>query len=171
MSGEPPVHRSRAKNLVTGLALVAGAVALWLTVNTAVSLYGGLGDHSGERRVQSGITAHILGCTRHGPVSTDGIGFWWRCHAVVPRAGGGTAETVLGPSVAGPSDVGKDIAVRSDCDNDGGDCNYGNDRSQLWGDLIKIIAVVFYGAGFIAGLIGLAFLHDAVRPGRRPPIP
>lgn len=100
-----------------------GAVAVWLAVNTAVSLYGGLGSHRGEQRDQRDTTAHVVSCSRRGPISTDGIGFWWHCRATVARAGGGTAGIVLGPSVAGPSDVGRDIAVRSDCDNDGGDCD------------------------------------------------
>ena len=166
MSAERPVHLSRARNLAVAAALLAGAVALWLAVNTGVSLYGGLGDHSGEQRVQSDTTAHVVGCVRRGPISTDGIGFWWRCRAGVPRPGGGTAETVLGPSVAGPSDLGHDIAIRSDCDTSGGDCNYGNDRSPWWGDLLKLVAVVFYGGGGIAVLIGFGFLYDAVRGGR-----
>ena len=146
------------KNLAIAAALLAGAVALWLGVNRVASFYGGLGSHRGEQRNQGDATAHVVGCTRHGPVSVDGFGYWWHCRATVVRVGHGTAGGDLGPSVAGPSDVGHDIAVRFDCNNDDRDCNY---RSQWWGALV---AVIVDGAAFLAVLVGFVLLYDVVKP-------
>jgi len=168
VSGKSPKFRSRRKSLAIAAALLGGAFVLWVAVNTAASAYGGLGSHRNERRVQSSITAHVLSCTRRGPISLDGAGYWWHCRATVPLAGGGTAEAVLGPSVAYLSDVGHDITVQSDCDNNGGDCNYGNDDPQWLGGLIQIAGVVVYGGGAIVALIGLGFLYDAVRGIKKP---
>jgi len=163
ISGKSPKFRSRRKSLAIAAAFLGGAFVLWVAVNTAASAYGGLGSHRFERRVQSSTTAHVLSCARRGPISLDGVGYWWHCRATVPRAGGGTAETVLGPSVAHPSDVGHDITVRSDCDNNDGNCNYGNDNPPWVGGFIQIAGIIVYAGGAIAVLISLGFLYDAVR--------
>ena len=136
--GTPDFPAKRRAALRSGLILLLGAVALWLVVATAGSLYGGTGGSGKAGARQRDVTAVVHSCHRHGPVSLDGLGYWWTCRASV-----GATPVELRDSVATGADVGHDVRVHELCTGRNHTaCSYGRIVAGGWGLLIRVLDLI-----------------------------
>jgi hypothetical protein len=72
-------------------------------------------------------------CRHVGPLSDQGLGYWWVCRVLVPAAGRGEIEAVVDRSIATKDDVGTTIELREACfDPPAADCNYGKPAGAGW---------------------------------------
>jgi hypothetical protein len=136
--GTSDFRSKRGAALRSGSTLLLGAVVLWLIVATAGSLYGGTGgsDTAGAR--QRDVTAAVESCHRQGPVSLNGLGYWWTCQA---RVGAATVE--LRHSVATRADVGHGVPVHELCTGTNhAECRYGRIVAGGWGVLIRVLDLI-----------------------------
>jgi Family of unknown function (DUF6346) len=141
-AAEPPKEQpSRLHALGECFLMLGVAFLFWALVATGGSLYAGTGSRFGYSKDQA-VTADIEACHRRGPVSFDGLGYWWSCTATVRTPDGRTTHPTLRHSIARPADVGTTIKIRERCGNDNSDCSYGLSRPYVWGVLLRILSVV-----------------------------
>jgi Family of unknown function (DUF6346) len=130
--------KRRLPALLGALISFLCAVVLWSVVATASSIYGGTGRVHQDDDSQRDVTATVQSCTRQGPISLNGLGFWWTCRVTI---GAGTVE--VRHSVATEADVGRTVRVHELCaDTDYTDCKYGRPSSIGWAGLIDALHLI-----------------------------
>jgi hypothetical protein len=146
---------SRWRVLRQALVFAVAAFLLWAFCATAQSFYGGTGAVRSEPPEQH-VTASVRACTRKGPVSWDGAGYWWTCEVVLPVADGMTTTASLRHSIATGADVGRSVRIREVCsDGDSADCHYGRDVNRAWAIPIALVNVIerLFGAALVIGFL------------------
>ncbi|WP_353890595.1 DUF6346 domain-containing protein [Micromonospora sp. WMMA1363] len=117
-----------------GVAYVLALV--YLTVN---SLYPGSGSVRPLGPTERSVQAVIQECSRVGPVSHHGIGYWWVCQVSVQRDGA-QIQASVDRSIAGPQDVGTVITLREACgERELGNCSYGRPVAEIWSFLYGVL--------------------------------
>ncbi|BCJ59920.1 hypothetical protein Jiend_33420 [Micromonospora endophytica] len=102
----------RLTQLATAVALIAAVVISTLVFDTVASFYPGTGAVRSTPAEQSAEAA-VRDCQRVGPVSGEGLGYWWRCAVTVRTRDGREVKTVVGHSVVTPADRGsRSISVK-----------------------------------------------------------
>lgn len=127
--------------------IVVGGVATYLAFSTALSWYPGTGA-STSGPTETTVVARVESCTRVGPVSGQGFGYWWECRIAVPATGGGTRTEMVFRSIVSPSDVGRDVELQQACS--GGNCVYG--RRVPW-----LVTTAFLAGRIIDRLVSILF--------------
>lgn len=137
--------------MVIVLAVAYGLTLLYLTL---AGLYPGTGSIRPFGPTERSVQVTVESCHRDGPVSRQGLGYWWTCRISVQQDGG-RVEAFVGRSIASPQDIGKTIALREACNGPGrSGCSYGAPVSGLWS--------LVYGAFRIAGrALGVLLLLTA----------
>ncbi|WP_405095281.1 DUF6346 domain-containing protein [Micromonospora sp. NBC_01412] len=147
------------------VGLLAGVIVSFLVFATLASLYPGTGVVKSTPREQP-AEATVGDCQRVGPVSGDGLGYWWRCAVTVRTPDGRQVETVVGHSVVTPADRGKPVEFREACYAKGNaDCRYGRPVLRIWALALSILGMLrtavflllIVGSGFylVASVIGV----------------
>jgi hypothetical protein len=136
--------RLRVRALLAGLVFLGALVVVWLAFATVLNLY--KGDAAWRlSSPQTKATGTVQSCTRVGPISGDGFGFWWHCRVRVTTEDGRVVDVPLGHSVVGPADAGQPVDLREYCslpDHHG--CSYGRPAGGWWPGLRKILQVLQY---------------------------
>jgi hypothetical protein len=156
-----PSQPSRLRALRDSFLWFGGAFAVWAVVATGQSLYAGVGSHFGYSKEQT-VAADVQSCHRSGPVSLDGLGYWWDCAAVVRTPDGRTRRLMLRHSIAGQGDVGKTLSIRERCGNDNSGCTYGRPRNLAWGVLLRLLGIFKFLAVPVLLFVGLITFLGAV---------
>lgn len=94
--------------------LVAGVVGLVLWGTVALAGLSGLTYYkpaSAAVAIGDRGTARVADCVRSGPVSFNGLGYWWECEADVVWDGGGAERVRVDVGQFTPDDRGRDIRV------------------------------------------------------------
>src|SRR5262249_39499022 len=90
--------KDRVKMLLAAVVAAGTGFVLLLVFATVFNLY--KGTRSGYLGPEEHpAVARVGACERLGPVSRDGIGYWWQCHATVRVAGGRVINTVVDRSI------------------------------------------------------------------------
>ncbi|MCM0675120.1 DUF6346 domain-containing protein [Micromonospora phytophila] len=138
------------------VALIAGIVVSTLALGTLASFYPGTGAVKPTPAEQP-AEADVGDCQRVGPVSGDGLGYWWHCAVTVRTRDGREVETVVGQSVVTPDDRGKSIEFREVCYGEGNtECRYGRPVARVWALAISMLGMVRI-AVFLLLIIGVGF--------------
>ena len=152
---------SRLRALRDSLLWFGAAFAVWAVVATGQSLYAGVGSRFGYSKEQT-VAADVQSCQRRGPVSLDGLGYWWDCAAVVRTPDGRTPSLTLRHSIAGQGDAGKKLSIRELCGNDNSGCTYGRPRNLAWGVLLRLLGIFEFLAIPVLLFVGLITFLGAV---------
>ncbi|PZF99279.1 DUF6346 domain-containing protein [Micromonospora endophytica] len=146
----------RLTQLATAVALIAAVVISTLVFDTVASFYPGTGAVRSTPAEQSAEAA-VRDCQRVGPVSGEGLGYWWRCAVTVRTRDGREVKTVVGHSVVTPADRGKSIDFREVCYGEGNtDCRYGRPISRVWALAVSVLGMVRIAVVFLL-VIGVGF--------------
>ncbi|MEH0937821.1 DUF6346 domain-containing protein [Micromonospora psammae] len=155
----------RVTQFATAGALIAGIVVSLLVFSTLASLYPGTGAVKSTPAEQP-AEADVRECRRVGPVSGDGLGYWWHCAVTVRTWDGREVDTVVGHSVVTPKDRGRSVEFREVCDEEGNsDCRYGRPAPRIWALAVAILGLLrvatvlllIIGTGFalVRGVVGV----------------
>jgi hypothetical protein len=118
----------RAKFVVASLTSVVIGALIYMVCVTAGNLYKGTdGGYLGPDERQAVAQTHE--CTRTGPVSRKGFGYWWTCRVTVRMADGRTVDTTVDRSIVTPADGGRSVEFRESCKDGLSDCSYGRPTS------------------------------------------
>jgi Family of unknown function (DUF6346) len=117
--------KDRAKALLAAVAAAALGLALLEGFTTLHSFYPG--TRSGWfGPPERAAVAEVKTCRRLGPLSIDGVGYWWKCEVTVRVEDGRVVTTVVDRSIVTPADGGRTIEFREACKRGGlTDCSYG----------------------------------------------
>jgi hypothetical protein len=124
--------KDRAKALLAAVVAAALGLALLAGFTTLHSFYPG--TRSGwfgppERPA----VAEVKTCRRLGPLSIDGIGYWWTCEVTVRVEDGRVVTAVVDRSIVTPAESGRKIEFREACKRSGfTDCSYGRPVARGW---------------------------------------
>jgi hypothetical protein len=107
-------------------------------------------------------------CRRVGPVSGNGLGYWWQCRVQVRTGDGRKVQTVLGNSVVSPHDAGRPVELREACLGRGNsDCRYGRPVNRGWGIAAMVWAMISRSAVVLCMLgVGIGLLAALLGPRR-----
>lgn len=133
----------RLFTLGKAVAVVVVWIVLSLLFATAGSLHRGTGVNSPSDPERPAV-ARVESCTRVGPVSSDGFGFYDDCRVTVSVEGRVVNTTVRG-SVVTSADVGRDVDFRESCADKGkdlDDCKYGRAVGWGWGVLLTLLTML-----------------------------
>lgn len=101
--------RSGGRGSTTAILLLVGVVAVLLGW-TAMNLRGGVADAEDlDDRAQA--TGTVGECTRQGPVSLAGVGYWWSCEVEVTKNNGESVTQVFNGSQFGPDETGTTVPL------------------------------------------------------------
>ena len=135
LPGRQPTGNSikeRAQALLAAGAAAALGLAVLLVTTTLHSLYPGTGSGWFGPPERAAI-AEVKTCQRLGPVSIDGLGYWWQCQVTVRVADGRVVTAVVDHSIVTPADRGRVIEFREACWGDGFTrCRYGRPAARGW---------------------------------------
>lgn len=146
----------RVTQFATALALIAGIVVSTLVFDTLASFYPGTGAVKSTPAEQP-AEAEVGDCRRVGPVSGDGLGYWWHCAVTVRTHDGREVNTVVDHSVVTPGDRGKVIEFREVCYGKGNtDCRYGRPAWRVWALAVSMLGIVRIGVLFLL-IVGVGF--------------
>jgi hypothetical protein len=129
-------------------AVVAAGVAVVLLLVFATTLFNLYkGTRAGYLGPQERPAVAMAGtCERLGPVSRDGIGFWWQCHATVRVSDGRVITTVVDRSILTPADAGHTVEFREACKTQegkhGSGCSYGRPSGRGWKGAMAALMLV-----------------------------
>jgi hypothetical protein len=148
--------------LLAALVAAGVGVVLLLVFATAFNLY--KGTRSGYLGPEEHPAVAWAGrCERLGPVSRDGIGYWWQCHATVRVADGRVITAVVDRSILTPADVGHAVEFREACKIEEGKqrsgCSYGRPSGRGWKGvmaglmLVERVLVAVCGFGVVLLLL------------------
>jgi hypothetical protein len=167
--------------LAGAVVVTAVCLALMVVFATVYSLY--KGTRSGWFGPQErAAVAEVGACRRLGPVSVDGLGYWWKCRVTVRVADGRVVNTVVDQSIVTPADQGRQVEFREACKRGGTTgCSYGRPAARGWRvalgalNLIEWCLLVF-GAFVVLLLLlravigpgGYNRLYDRLSRGREP---
>ncbi|WP_229397952.1 DUF6346 domain-containing protein [Micromonospora okii] len=142
--------------MATALALVAGIVLSTVVFDTVASFYPGTGAVKSTPPEQP-AEALVGDCQRVGPVSGDGLGYWWHCGVTVRTRDGREVETVVEHSVVTPRDRGKAVEFREVCyGKDNSDCRYGRPVARVWALALSMMGIVRIGLLLLLA-VGVSF--------------
>jgi hypothetical protein len=127
--------KDRMKMLLAAVVAAGIGFVLLLVFATVFNLY--KGTRSGYLGPEEHpAVARVGACERLGPVSRDGIGYWWQCHATVRVADGRVINTVVDRSILTPADAGRAVEFREACRGQEGKhvtgCSYGRPVGRGW---------------------------------------
>lgn len=145
--------RGRIADLGSGVfVLMVTFVVVW-GITTVQSLSRGALELRAAS-VASGA-ASVGACTRVGPVSWYGFGYWWDCHVQVSLPEGRQVDARVGPSVVTPADRGHPVEVVEVCAASGHrDCAYKRKGSVLVELGVRALGIVFWISLVIGLLLG-----------------
>ncbi|WP_405111430.1 DUF6346 domain-containing protein [Micromonospora sp. NBC_01405] len=149
--------------LGTAVALIAAIVLSALVFDTLASFYPGTGAVKSTPAEQP-AEAVVGECQRVGPVSGDGLGYWWHCAVTVRTRDGRQVETVVEHSVVTPDDRDKTIEFREVCyGKDNSDCRYGRPASRVWALALSSLGIVRIGLLLLLAVgVGFALVRGVV---------
>jgi hypothetical protein len=158
-SEDGPV-KDRAKSLLAAVAAAALGLALLMGFTTLYSFYPGTrsGWFGPPERV---VTAEVNTCRRLGPLSVDGVGYWWECAVTVRVEDGRVVNTVVDRSIVTPADRGRKIQFRQACRRAGHiDCSYGRPVARGWKAAMGALQLVEWTVlGFFAFAVVLLLIR------------
>jgi hypothetical protein len=151
----PRQKQNRGKLALYTLGSALALAVLWLGGTSLHSLYHGTGELYVGRATDTKAVAYTQHCTRVGPVSVDGFGYWWDCSAAVNTADGRWADITTHGSMLTAADIGRKTNMIESCGtSDHRDCTYGRpiawDRAFTFG--LALFAIVERGAEIIFGV-------------------
>jgi hypothetical protein len=157
--------KDRLKMLLGALMAAAVAVLVLLVFATLFNLY--KGTRSGYLGPEEHPAVAVAGpCERLGPVSRDGLGYWWQCHATVRAADGRVITTVVDRSILTPADAGHTVAFREACKVDEGrhrsGCSYGRPSGRGWKGAMAALMLVERGLIAVCAIFVIVCLLRAV---------
>jgi hypothetical protein len=180
-SADGPV-KDRAMSLLAAVAAAALGLALLMGFTTLHSFYPGTrsGWIGPPERV---AVAEVQTCRRLGPLSVDGIGYWWECAVTVRVEDGRVVTAVVDRSIVTPADAGRKIQFRQACKRgELIDCSYGRPVARGWKaamgalKLVESTVLAFFAFAVVLLLIravlghqGYAALYDRLHPTQRTP--
>lgn len=141
---------TRAEAFLRTAGLLAAWACTWLLLLTGQSFYRGTGDVKGVSPEVPAV-ARATACHREGPVSSDGLGYWWRCAATV-RVEDRVMHVTVSHSVLTPADIGRPVEFREACRgarHTG--CAYGRPVTGWWQLPVELMRV-----GWIVTVVGFA---------------
>jgi uncharacterized protein DUF6346 len=175
--------KDRVKMLLAAVVAAGTGFVLVLVFATVFNLY--KGTRSGYLGPEEHpAVARVGACERLGPVSRDGIGYWWQCHAAVRVADGRVVNTVVDRSILTPADAGRAVEFREACKGQEGKhvtgCSYGRPVGRGWKGAVAalnfleriLVAVCAFGVVLflvrgVLGRRGYARLYDRFSRRRR----
>ncbi len=135
-------------------------VLLYLTVAT---LYPGTGFVRPYGPTERPVQATVEECRQVGPVSDQGLGYWWVCRFAVRHDDGRVTEAVLGGSVASPQDVGMTTELSEACAGPGASrCYYGKPVALHWSLSYGLFRILGNAVGFFLLVVALVYLFRVV---------
>ncbi|WP_223874900.1 DUF6346 domain-containing protein [Salinispora vitiensis] len=148
--------------LAIAIALLAAIPVLYLISETLASFYPGTGVIKSFPTERPAV-ATVQYCERVGPVSSNGLGYWWHCDVAVQTQDGRQVVTTVRRSIVTPADRGKSIEFREACYGAGNsECRYGRPSLRIWAMAVKLILMFQVGV-FFALIVGSgAYLVSAV---------
>jgi hypothetical protein len=105
-----PLVKTIAKGLLAWTVLALVVFGGMTTVRVASSP---ASDTEFQQAGAAGV-AEVQTCQRQGPVTLLGVGYFWRCDALVRPDGQGAVRVAFGPGEMTPADIGLDVPVRLD---------------------------------------------------------
>lgn len=124
--------KDRVQALLAAVAAAAVGLAVLMGTTTLHSLYPGTGSGWWGPPERAAV-AEVTTCQRLGPLSIDGIGYWWICEVTVRVEDGRVVTTVVDHSIVTPADRGRRIGFREACRGGGfTDCSYGRPVAREW---------------------------------------
>jgi len=156
--------QGRTKSARYTIAFALALAAVWLGGASLRSLYHGTGEVYPGRATDTPAVAYAQHCTRVGPVSGEGFGYWWDCSAAVDTVDGRWADITTHRSMLTPADIGRRTNMIESCRTaDHRDCVYG--RPVAWDRAFTfasaILGIVERAAEIMLGFmlaVSLAFL-------------
>lgn len=141
--------------------LLAGATA-WLIFATVNSIYMGTGVTRALPH-EKVATASARVCWRNGPISFQGLGYWWTCKVTVQVADGRVVNTTVNHSVLTPADIGRQVEFREACFGDNNTrCSYGRPTNLLWGVFVRILRIVRDAIAIAFAFLAVLYLLGAI---------
>jgi len=165
--------KDRAKALLVAVAAAALGLVLLEGFTTLYSLYPG--TRSGWfGPPERAAVAEVQACRRLGPLSIDGVGYWWKCQVTVRVGDGRVINTVVDRSIVTPADEGRKIRFREACRRGGfTGCSYGRPVGRGWKaamgalQLVEWTVLAFFAFAVVLSLVraalgrqGYAALYD-----------
>jgi hypothetical protein len=168
-----PVRFFRLRALGTATLLALAGIVARLLFLTVLSLYPGTDVVAGPgpRKMpvqQRPAVGEVGECRRVGPVSGNGLGYWWECRVRVRTGDGREVQTVLRNSIVFPHDAGRPVELREACLGKGNtNCGYGRPVDRAWGLAAMVWAMLTSWAMLFFMLpIGVYLLAALVGPRR-----
>jgi hypothetical protein len=152
----------RLKFLLGAVVAAAAGVVLLLGLTTVHSLYRGsrAGWFGPPERV---AVAEVRSCRRLGPLSIDGVGYWWECAATVQVTDGRVVDAVVDRSVVTPADIRRKVELREGCKRGGPpDCDYGRPVARGWKAAVGALLIVEWSVLVLSVFVVLVCLLRAV---------
>lgn len=152
----------RLKFLLGAVVAAVVGVVLLLGLTTVHSLYRGsrAGWFGPPERV---AVAEVRSCRRLGPLSLDGLGYWWECAVTVRVADGRVVNAVVDRSVVTPADIGREVELRQGCKGRGlTDCNYGRPVARGWKVAVGALLIVEWSVLVLSVFMVVMYLLRAV---------
>ncbi|ROO60935.1 hypothetical protein EDC02_2854 [Micromonospora sp. Llam0] len=140
------------------LTLAVASVFLFLYL-TVISLYPGTGVVRPYGPIEQSVQVKVEECRRVGPVSDQGLGYWWVCRLLIERDNGRTVEAVVGGSVVTPKELGRVVTIREACRDPGqNECAYGKPVSRVLELLYGVFQIFSRVLGVFFILMSLLYL-------------
>jgi hypothetical protein len=133
--------KERVKALLAAVAAAALGVAVLIGTTTLHSLYPGTGSGWWGPPERPAV-AEVKTCQRLGPLSIDGIGYWWKCEVTVRVNDGRVVTAVVDRSIVTPADRGRTIEFREACRGGFTDCSYGRPVARGWKVVLGALKLV-----------------------------
>lgn len=158
-----PVATRRDGGTLRSAAFLAGVILLTAAlIGTAVTLnrMAGRDIADAKRLGQAAVTS----CTRHGPITNHGFGYWQRCTATITWDNGQVTRTTA-DAVFTPNDIGTKVSV-----GDLGNYRTSKQLARADTDRRPWLAWIGYTAGALAlvpGIAAVLLLRELLRFRRR----
>ncbi|MFF5219267.1 DUF6346 domain-containing protein [Micromonospora sp. NPDC000442] len=157
----PVLYRLR-QLLFMAVTLVVASV-LSLLYLTVVSIYPGTGSVRPHGPAERSVEATVKECRRVGPVSDQGLGFWWVCRILVQQEDGQPVEGIVEGSIADPEKIGSVVTLREACAGHGRTaCRYGKPVSVLLSVLYGVFRIAGKALGVFLLLATMVYLFRAI---------
>ncbi|WP_223874526.1 DUF6346 domain-containing protein [Salinispora fenicalii] len=132
----------RVARFAMAIALLVAIPVLYLISETLVSFYPGTGVVKSSPPERPAV-ATVQDCQRVGPVSSNGLGYWWHCDVTVQTQDGRQVVTTVYNSVVTPSDRGKAVEFREACFGEGNSrCEYGRPSAWAWAMAVQVFYII-----------------------------
>lgn len=162
----PPDPHDRVKFLTAALVIAIAGVVFYLLCGTISNLYKGTGSGFLGPDERPAV-AQVHDCTRTGPVSRQGFGYWWRCRVTVRVADGRTVQTTVDRSKVTPADAGRDVEFREACKDGTTHCSYGRPTSKVVKGLFGALGLVEWLVLLFGAFVVVVFLWRGLLGVRR----